>query len=847
MNDACDTIPVARLAEIAEDLQKRWESGERPAVEVYLEQHRWLKEDQEAVLELVCLEMILRQESGETLILDEFVRRFPGHGDALRRLFQIHRALDAGPPSLSAQPVCDVPGQDKKRAESVATLRISDTAADGNSRPRAAREPPGASPLPAPQGYEIGEEIGRGGMGVVYKARQAGLNRTVALKVILSGPYANEAALARFRGEAEAVARLQHPAIVQVFELGQFEGRPFLAMEYVGCGSLAQRVGGTPQTPREAAQLVEHLARAIHVVHQQGIVHRDLKPANILLSHAPTTPLGQSAPKIVDFGLAKFLDAEGPAATASLDVLGTPLYMAPEQAAGRAKEVGPAVDVYALGAVLYLLLTGEPPFKGETVFDTLQQIRSRDPVPPGRLLMGLSRDLETICLKCLEKEPRKRYASAELLADDLRRFLTGQPVLARPTPWWERCHKWARREPRVAALIALVCLVTLVGLVTTATLWRVAERRARAEARERQNVQQQLSFNRIALADRELRAGRVAWAREQLELCPQGLRDWEWHHLMGRCEGDEASKVCAGHSGAVSSVAFSHDGRRLASGSGDHTVRIWDPMTASVTRELQGHVGAVNWLSFSPAGDRLASAGEDAKVILWNVPTGEQDSVFRGHDSPVGCVAFRPQSQELASGTFNSSGPGEILVWAAKSGQVRLTLKGHTRRVTSLAYSSDGKRLYSSSHDETVRVWDSATGETVRIFNGHSFPVAGLAVCPNGSLVASAAGRSVADQPDEGEILVWEAASGRIVHHLRGHRERPMAMAFSPDGRRLATAGWDQEIKLWDVASGQELLALAGHRDGVMSLAFSGGGELLASAGMDRSVRIWQGPPLRER
>jgi tRNA A-37 threonylcarbamoyl transferase component Bud32 len=298
-------------------------------------------------------------------------------------------------------------------------------------------------------GYELLEEIGHGGMGVVYKARHTKLNRAVALKMILAGGHAGTAELARFQTEAEAVARLQHPDIVQIFEVGEYDGLPFFSLEFCSGGSLDKKVRGTPVAPREAAALVQRLATAMEAAHQKGVIHRDLKPANVLLTEDGT-------PKITDFGLAKKLDEAGQ--THSGAIMGTPSYMAPEQAEGK-KDIGPAADIYALGAMLYDLLTGRPPFKGATPMETIRQVVSDEPVPPSRLLPSCPRDLETVCLKCLHKEPRKRYGSAADLAEDLRRFQAGEPITARPVGSLERGWRWCRRNPVVATLTLFLVLV----------------------------------------------------------------------------------------------------------------------------------------------------------------------------------------------------------------------------------------------------------------------------------------------------------------------------------------------------------------------------------------------------
>jgi tetratricopeptide (TPR) repeat protein len=340
------------------------------------------------------------------------------------------------------------------------------------------------SPVPLPldryvPGYEILEEIGRGGMGVVYKAVQAGLHRVVALKMILAGGHAGVDQVQRFRREAEAVARLQHPNIVQIHEIGEHGGLPFFSLEFVAGGSLGRKLNGTPQQPRQAAQWVAVLARAVHAAHQQGVVHRDLKPGNVLLTTEGTL-------KITDFGLAKQLESDPGqgAQTRTGEVMGTPSYMASEQAAGNSKLIGPATDIYALGAILYEMLTGRPPFRAATAMDTIMQVLHEDPVAPRRLQNKVPVDLETICLKCLAKDPGKRYAGAGALADDLERFLAGQPILARPTSWWERALKWVRRRPAAAALLLVIVLTTVILLagswIVTARLQaerNVAERR----------------------------------------------------------------------------------------------------------------------------------------------------------------------------------------------------------------------------------------------------------------------------------------------------------------------------------------------------------------------------------
>jgi eukaryotic-like serine/threonine-protein kinase len=383
-----ETLPLdlaRRLDPVCDRFEDAWLA--RPRIEDFLEDVA--EPDRPALLrELLWLDLDYRARRGEHPRAEEYRRRLPGYAALIDTLF----GTDPPPVPLTG----------------------------GEAAVRLATGPqtPATADWPAVPGYEVLEELGRGGMGVVYKARQVNLDRVVALKMILAG-QAGQEQLAGLRAEAEALAHLQHPNIVQIFEVSVLEGRPFFSMEFMDGGSMADRVGSTPQVPAEAARWVEVLARAIHGAHGRGIIHRDLKPANILFG-------SDGALKITDFGVARRLYVAGQ--TASGGVMGTPNYMPPEQAAS-AKDIGPAADTYSLGAILYFLLTGRPPFQAATAADMLQQVLTEDPVPPRQLEPKCPRDLETICLKCLQKKPADRYATSADLADDLARFLAGEPVL----------------------------------------------------------------------------------------------------------------------------------------------------------------------------------------------------------------------------------------------------------------------------------------------------------------------------------------------------------------------------------------------------------------------------------
>jgi serine/threonine-protein kinase len=474
--DLAEPSPTEWAALLRADQRQRWQQGDPIRVEAYLDQHLSLRQCPEAVLDLIDHEACLRAERGETSTEAEYLTRFPEYEALIHRRFALHRAWAAG----RFRPAVEPPATDP--IAETATLLPSSPAGDlTTALPAGAGEEildalPVAEAaarrvLPRIPGYEVLEELGRGGMGVVYKARQVGFNRVVALKMLLVGAHADPDLIERFHGEAEAVADLHHPGIVDVYAFGELDGCPYFSLEYLEGGSLADHLGGQPMPPRQAAALVETLAHAVHHAHQQGIIHRDLKPANVLL-----TSDGQ--PKITDFGLAKRLEVEGRTQTGA--VLGTPSYMAPEQAEGKTRQMTPATDVYALGAILYELLTGRPPFRAATTLDTLLEVLSAEPQAPRDRNPAVPQDLETICLKCLSKSPDQRYRSARLLAEDLSCFLGGQRLLhAKSRGQWRQWNEAAWRATNtplwslfIGGGLLLLCIMFF-GL-REAVLWPLA-------------------------------------------------------------------------------------------------------------------------------------------------------------------------------------------------------------------------------------------------------------------------------------------------------------------------------------------------------------------------------------
>jgi serine/threonine protein kinase len=750
--------------DVADRFEAAWQSLTPPVIVSYLGEATGTRR-LTLLAELVKVDMAYRRRLGEKRRLEDYLGDFPElsrPGECAGRL----------PPTPDPAPGSTVPPQDAS----------AHSAGDG---------------LPRVHGYEILTEAGRGGMGVVYKARQVGLNRLVALKMILSGPFTGAAGRDRFRAEAEAAARLQHPNIVSVYEVGEQDGRPFIALEWVDGGSLAQRLGGIPQPARWAAALAETLSGAVQYGHEKGIVHRDLKPANVLL-----TPAG--VPKITDFGLAKQIRTEDPSAeggvpparayqTQTGEILGTPSYMAPEQAEGRIKEIGPAADVYALGAILYECLTGRPPFRGETTLDTLEQVRTQEPVPPSRLQPRLPRDLGTICLKALTKSPARRYGTAAELADDLRRFLDGRPITARPVGRVEKVWRLCQRNPRVALLTVLVATSLLAGASATAFVLAQSQERAREVLRQQRNTARRRYISDMRLAATYWDAARIGWLLDRLEgqhprnTGGEDLRGFEWYYWHNRCH---SMRIFPGRALPWNtSVAYSPDGSRIARG-GDPTVRVLDTGTGQEVLSLGGRAGTVIRVAFSADGKWLATVREGGPVQVWDAHSGALIRTLKGS----GCAAFHP----------------------------------------------DGRRLACGSHDRSVRVWDVTDGRELLecVPRGQALS---LAFSPDGQRLA--VGGIISDDgighQATGEITIWDLAAARRTSDLIGHTHKVEALAFSPDGKRLASASADRTARLWDAATGKELLILREHEGPVYGVAFSPDGRQLASGSADQTVRVW--------
>jgi WD40 repeat protein/predicted Ser/Thr protein kinase len=687
--------------------------------------------------------------------------------------------------------------------------------------------------------YELIEEIARGGMGVVFRARQRSLNRVVAVKMILAGRLAGEAEVRRFQTEAEAAAKLQHPNIVAIHEVGAHDGQHFFSMDFIEGQSLAEKVFHGPLPPELAARYVHQIAGAIHFAHQRGVLHRDLKPQNVLIDHA-------GAPRVTDFGLAKLSEA-GSAMTHSGAVMGSPSYMSPEQAAGRSRDIGPGTDIYSLGAILYELITGRPPFRAATPLDTMRMVMETEAAAPRWVNPAVPVDLETICLKCLEKDPRRRYATTEELAGDLRRFLDHEPVHARPATRLYRAQKWVRRNPRVSAMGALVVAVAALGFA--AVWWQLQKTRAALHL-----------ANENALAEATARAPVLS------------------------------ARGFVLHSNGVVSAEFSRDGRRILSASHDGTARLWDAGTGKEMRAFAGHDGSLGPAQFSEDGRHILTFGGDTQhryarltpdgksttvstslrysdqtVRLWNAETGRQLLLLTNTSSQFADAALSPDGRRIVTASLD----GTARLWDAATGRLLHTFAGHAASVRSVRFSPDGARVVTTSygtkyrykfqksagslsssggsmsvHEKFIaRIWDAETGAQTAALRTQPGPglVGRLETADSLTLAAfSPDGTTIVTAPAAVKNLcVWDARSGAVRARLFGHTHEVNSAVFSRDGARVLTASSDQTARLWDARTGSELAVFKAHHGPVLDASFSPDGKRIATASGDGTARIW--------
>ncbi len=745
------------------------------------------------------------------------------------------------------------------------------------------------TPFAAPNSlgrFRILKRVASGGNGVVFHAFDPQLSREVALKVPRLDVWLADQAQARFLTEARAAAQFDHPNVVPIFEVGQYGAVHFIVSGYcrgpslsVWLRELAERGDSLP--PEVAAKWVSQVAAAVEYAHQRHVVHRDLKPSNILLETESgkadsqteyDDPRFRFIPRITDFGIAKIMESEEDL-TSTGTILGTPHYMAPEQVDPRIGEVGPKSDIYALGIILYEMLSGFPPIQGETEVETLSRIGTTEPAPIRVIRSDVSADLEAICLQCLEKDPAKRYETAAELAADLNRFLSGEPVLARKLSSVQRIWKrYRQRAVRITAAISF--LLILVALVATMTLtW--SEQRQQQSARPDQgqvrtepgSSESQIAvpwsgnseaeyFRDIILAasiwedsSRSLLNGsNVTRNMEQLleayipEDGQSDLRGFEWHYLWHLAHPGldgttfEETATLRGHEGTVFSVEFAPTGNQIASAGADRTARIWDAVSGQTIHVLRGHSDDVNKVRFSPDGRLLATASDDHTAKIYDLENNAEElQTLSGHEAWVTAITFSPDGNRFASGD-NS---GVLKTWDAQTWTLIQSRRIHDDRIMSMIHSPDGQLIATASDDGTVKLWDS---KSLELRQQHSYYAdrskpGALAFSHSGKFLAVGGDHKSVTDPEV--IVIYDIEQGQPLFTLGQHTARIHSVRFSEDDLTLISIAEDGNVLLWDLATHTVLKPVEALRAPGWSLSYSADGTRLATTGEDGAIRVW--------
>lgn len=724
--------------------------------------------------------------------------------------------------------------------------------------------------------FELQTRLGRGSFGIVYKARDTELERIVALKIPRRDRLSAEEC-ERFLHEAQAVAQLNHPNIVSVHEVGRDEGAVFIVSDFIDGVTLADWLTARQLKDREAVELLIKIVRALAHAHRAGIIHRDLKPSNVMLD-------ADGEPYIMDFGVAKRVTADA-SMTADGDILGTPAYMAPELARGEGRAVDGRTDLYSVGVMLFEMLTGERPFRGNVQM-VLHQVLHDEPPAPQQLNASISTDLNTICLKCLERIPEKRFANADELVEELQRFLEGRPIKTRAISSGERFWRLCKRNPQISILACTLLIVLVTGLVGVTTQWLRADFNAAQADAEAERANEE-SANAQQAASEELAARKrtqdylyvahmnlvqqayelsdparaISLLNRHRESAGQDRRSFEWYYWWALCHRHE--HILSAHEGSVFAVALSPDARLVATGGVDELVRVWDVETGTLQAELPGHDGFVYSAAFSPDGQLLATGGRDRVVRLWNPADGTAVAELQGHESSVFTLAFSSDSQTLISGSADQT----VRVWDIASRESRQVLQGHSDFVYSVDVYGSGRQLIvaSGSLDRRVLVWDLERPTDYREFSGHEIEVWSVAFSPDGQRLASGSG--------DGSIALWQVDTGKRLARIEGHYDRVRAVRFLPDGQTLISTGNDRTVRIWDLTRieakefvpkpggrdtffferrddpeiGRVLAIAKGHRAAVNALATSAAGDWVATASDDGDVRLWKTDRIQER